>query len=55
MLPTCCLQNVSYKDKRVKLESKADLLVVKEEARCDSEADALKEASISARFEAKAD
>ena len=37
------LQNITYKDKRVKLQSKDDLVVVKEEARCGSEKEALKE------------
>ncbi|EFN59321.1 hypothetical protein CHLNCDRAFT_137706 [Chlorella variabilis] len=36
-------QNISYKDKRVKLESKEDRLVVKEDVVCEGEQEALKE------------
>lgn len=42
-LAPVCPQNISFKDKRVQLQSKEDLVAVKEEARCDSEAQALKE------------
>ena len=40
-LPSPYPQNVSYKAKAVKLESKADLVEVKEVPRCESEAEAL--------------
>lgn len=40
---TWYLQNISYKDKRVKLESKEDRLVVKEDVVCEGEQEALKE------------
>lgn len=36
-------QNISYKDKAVRLESKGDLLEVKEAAAAESEVEALKE------------
>ena len=45
---------MSYKDKRVKLESKGDLVEVKEGARCESEADALRETEAGAGWTNKA-
>lgn len=46
-------QNISFKDKRVQLQSKEDLVAIKEEARCDSEADALKETEAGAGWSNK--
>jgi hypothetical protein len=41
--PPSLLQNISFKDKRMKLESKEDRLMVKEDHKCDSEKEALME------------
>ena len=41
LLPPALLQNISYKDKSLKLESKADRVVVKEEQKVETEKEAL--------------